>query len=72
MIARGDWSADVVRRAMLEDDVRDYLTWSRFPFVRLEDTTSGEQAVFFGDARFTDGVGGSLEGVRVVVPTGTE
>ncbi|HET8770453.1 MAG TPA: metal-dependent hydrolase [Gemmatimonadaceae bacterium] len=72
VIARGDWSADVVQRAMLQEDVRDYLTWSRFPFVRHEGATSDGRAVFFGDARFTDGVGGSLEGVRVVVPTGTE
>ena len=67
LIARGDWDQDVVRRAMQADDVRDYLTWSRFPFVRVEPATAGT-AVSFGDARFTRGPsGGGLQGVSVVV-----
>ena len=47
--------------------VRDYLVWSRFPFVRTEHTPEGT-AVFFGDARFTDGPSsGALQGIRVVL-----
>ena len=66
-IPRGDWTAPEVRRAMEDPRVRDYLVWSRFPFVRTEQTSEGA-AVFFGDARFIDGpASGSLQGVRVVL-----
>jgi hypothetical protein len=66
-IPRGDWAANEVRRAMADPRVRDYLVWSRFPFVRTEQTSEGT-AVFFGDARFTDGPsGGALQGIRVVL-----
>lgn len=66
-IPRGDWTASEVRRAMEDSRVRDYLVWSRFPFVRTEQTPEGT-AVFFGDARFTDGPSsGALQGVRVVL-----
>lgn len=66
-IPRGDWTASEVRRAMADSRVRDYLVWSRFPFVRTEQTPEGA-AVFFGDARFTDGPsGGALQGVRIVL-----
>jgi len=66
-IPRGDWTASEVRRAMADSRVRDYLVWSRFPFVRTEQTPEGT-AVFFGDARFTDGPSsGALQGIRVVV-----
>jgi inner membrane protein len=68
-ISRGDWTASEVRRAMQDSRVRDYLVWSRFPFVRTERTSEGT-AVFFGDARFTDGPSsGALQGIRVVVGT---
>lgn len=63
-IPRGDWTASEVRRAMTDPRVRDYLTWSRFPFVRVEGTADST-AVFFGDARFADVPAGSLQGVRV-------
>jgi inner membrane protein len=64
-IPRGDWTASEVRRAMADPRVRDYLVWSRFPFVRTEQTPEGT-AVFFGDARFTNGPSsGALQGVRV-------
>jgi hypothetical protein len=47
--------------------VRDYLVWARFPFVRLEQTPGGT-AVFFGDARYTDGPSsGALQGIRVIL-----
>lgn len=65
-IARGDWTAGEVREAMTDPRVRDYLVWSRFPFVRVE-RISDSATVFFGDARFVDSFGGSLQGVRVVV-----
>jgi inner membrane protein len=66
-IARGDWTASTVRGAMADSRVRDYLVWSRFPFVRTEQTQEGT-AVFFGDARFMDGPSsGALQGVRVVL-----
>lgn len=66
-IPRGDWTASEVRRAMADSRVRDYLVWSRFPFVRTEHTP-GRTAVFIGDARFTDGPsGGALQGIRVVL-----
>ena len=64
-IARGDWTSSEVRRAMADPRVRDYLTWSRFPFVRMKQTAEGT-AVFFGDARYTDGrAGGALQGIRI-------
>lgn len=66
-IPRGDWTASEVRRAMADFRVRDYLVWSRFPFVRTEHTSEGA-AVFFGDARFTDGPSsGALQGIRIVL-----
>jgi inner membrane protein len=66
-IPRGDWTMSEVRRAMADPRVRDYLVWSRFPFVRTEQTPEGT-AVFFGDARYTDGPsGGSLQGIRLVL-----
>ncbi len=66
-IPRGDWTSSEVREAMSDPRVRDYLVWSRFPFVRTELTEEGT-AVFFGDARFTDGrASGALQGIRVVV-----
>ncbi|HEU4748921.1 MAG TPA: metal-dependent hydrolase [Gemmatimonadaceae bacterium] len=65
-IPRGDWTASEVRRAMLDPRVRDYLVWSRFPFVRTEQTPEGS-AVFFGDARYINGrAGGALQGIRVI------
>ncbi len=64
---RGDWNDPAVHEAMRTDDVRDYLTWSRYPFVRVEPSGAGT-AVTFGDARFTGSIGGgSLGGLRVVV-----
>jgi inner membrane protein len=71
-IPRGDWTASEVRRAIADSRVRDYLVWSRFPFVRTEHTSEGT-AVFFGDARFTDGrSSGGLQGIRIVLPDVTE
>lgn len=67
-IPRGDWEAPEVQRALEDQSVMDYLTWSRFPFVRT-DTVGGRIAVSFGDARFVDGPsGGGLGGIRVILP----
>lgn len=63
-IPRGDWTDTEVREAMTDPRVRDFLAWSRYPFVRTESTPDGI-AVLFGDARFTDGRAGALQGVRV-------
>jgi inner membrane protein len=66
-IPRGDWKSSEVRRAMEDPRVRDYLVWSRFPFVRVEQTLDGRE-VFFGDARYTDGPSsGALQGIRVTL-----
>lgn len=66
-LPRGDWTVNEVRRAMLDPRVRDYLVWSRFPFVRTELTPEGT-AVVFGDARYVDGrAGGALQGIRVML-----
>lgn len=67
VIARGDWSAPAVQEAMRTENVRHYLVWSRYPFVRTEPVDGGI-AVTFGDARFSDGfAAGGLEGLRVIV-----
>ena len=64
-IPRGDWTSSETRRAMADPRVRDYLVWSRFPFVRTEQAAEGT-TVFFGDARYTDGPSsGALQGIRV-------
>lgn len=65
-IPRGDWTTSEVREATADPRARDYLVWSRFPFVRVDATPNGA-VVFFGDARFVDSFGGSLQGVRVVI-----
>lgn len=67
-IPRGDWTTTEVQAALRDPRVRDFLVWSRFPFVRAE-RAPGASAVFFGDARFTDGpAGGGLQGVLVSIP----
>ncbi len=65
-IPRGDWTTGDVREAMTDPRARDFLVWSRFPFVRVE-RAAGGTAVFFGDARFVDVPAGSLQGVRVAL-----
>lgn len=72
-IARGDWSDARVVAARRDPDVRDYLVWSRYPWVRIDTTASGEPvAVVFGDARFPEGgFAGGLGGLRVPLPAAT-
>ncbi len=65
VIPRGDWSLPIVQRAAETDDGRDYLTWARMAFVRLE-VTASDTAVVFGDVRFRGGPAtGGLQGVRI-------
>jgi inner membrane protein len=63
-IPRGDWTTSEVRQAMTDPRARDFLSWSRFPFVRVE-AAPNAAAVSFGDARFVDVPAGSLQGIRV-------
>lgn len=68
-IARGPWDDARVRRAMQDPDVRDYLVWARFAWVRIDTTATGVPvAVVFGDARFPEGgFAGGLGGLRVPI-----
>lgn len=68
-IARGDWSHPLVRRAMTDEDARDFLVWARYAWVRIDTTATGEPvAVVFGDARFPEGgLAGGLGGLRVPI-----
>jgi inner membrane protein len=64
VLARGDWTSARVARARQDTAVRDFLTWSRYPYLREE----ADGTLFFGDARFPEGgITGALGGVRVVV-----
>lgn len=67
VIARGDWGDARVIAARADADVRDFLVWSRFPWVRIDTTAAdGSTAVVFGDARFPEGgLAGGLGGLRV-------
>ncbi len=69
VIARGPWDDPRVRAAMQDPDVRDYLVWARFAWVRIDTTAAGGAAtVVFGDARFPEGgLAGGLGGLRVPV-----
>lgn len=66
-IARGPWNDPRVVAARAEVDVRDFLVWSRFPWVRVDTTAAdGSATVVFGDARFPEGgLAGGLGGLRV-------
>ncbi|MBA3853279.1 MAG: hypothetical protein C0503_02630 [Gemmatimonas sp.] len=69
VIARGPWGDARVRRAMQDPDVRDFLVWARFSWVRIDTTATGATAtVVFGDARFPEGgLAGGLGGLRVPI-----
>lgn len=71
-IARGPWDDARVRAAMQDADVRDYLVWARYAWVRIDTTAAGvPAAVVFGDARFPEGgLAGGLGGLRVPIPEG--
>lgn len=59
---------DVITRARREPQVRDYLVWSRYPYVRVE-RDGAEWVVVHADARYDDvPEAGGLAGVEVRVP----
>ncbi|MBX3133331.1 MAG: metal-dependent hydrolase [Gemmatimonadaceae bacterium] len=65
-IARGPWNDPLVRRAAEDRDVRDYLVWARYAWVRLDSANGAPVSVTFGDARFPErGFAGGLSGLRV-------
>jgi inner membrane protein len=55
---------DAVLMALRLQDVRDYLYWSRFPFVRIAEDEEG-QLIEFRDARYPEGMRGGLGGITV-------
>lgn len=58
----------IVAAAAEDEHARDYLTWSRFPFYRVTETTDG-YTVRIGDARYPfEQRGGGLAGITVHVP----
>jgi inner membrane protein len=63
-IPRGEWNAPAVMRARAAPAVRNYLTWSQFPYVRV-DVQGADTTVFFGDARYRGRIGASLGGFDV-------
>ncbi|HRN53067.1 MAG TPA: metal-dependent hydrolase [Gemmatimonadaceae bacterium] len=69
VIARGPWDDALVQRAMTDADVRNYLVWARYAWVRIDTTATGAPvAVVFGDARFPErGFAGGLSGLRVPI-----
>lgn len=71
VLAKGDWSDPRVGAARASDvDVRDYLVWARYPWVRIDTTAAdGSATVVFGDARFPPSgfAAGGLSGLAVSV-----
>jgi inner membrane protein len=64
-IAKGERTAEVLATLQLQQ-VRDFLRWSRFPYVQVRETPDGH-TVRFGDARYPAGMRGGLSGVVVEV-----
>lgn len=68
VVPRGDWTDPRVTTAMEDPDVKDYLVWSRFPYVEIVTNAAGN-SVRFGDARFLPGriPAEGLAGLRVPI-----
>jgi inner membrane protein len=64
-IDKGERTAEVLATLQLQQ-VRDFLRWSRFPYVQVRETRAGH-VVRFGDARYPAGMRGGLSGVVVEV-----
>jgi inner membrane protein len=64
-IPMGERDATVIATLQLQQ-VRDYLRWSRFPFVTVRADGDGHE-VRFGDARYPSGMRGALGGITVRV-----
>jgi membrane-bound metal-dependent hydrolase YbcI (DUF457 family) len=64
-IPKGERTAAVLATLQLQE-VRDFLRWSRFPYVEQRDGVDG-YVVRFGDARYPAGMRGGLSGIVVQV-----
>jgi inner membrane protein len=64
-IVKGERNEIVLATLQLRE-VRDFLRWSRFPYVQVTETGTGH-VVRFGDARYPAGMRGGLAGVTVEV-----
>jgi inner membrane protein len=64
-IAKGERTVEVLATLQLQQ-VRDFLRWSRFPYVQVRETPAGH-VVRFGDARYPARMRGGLSGVVVEV-----
>jgi inner membrane protein len=64
-IPMGERDATVIATLQLRQ-VRDFLRWSRFPYVQVTETPDGH-AVRFGDARYPGRMAGGLSGITVQV-----
>jgi inner membrane protein len=65
VIPRGEMTPPVLATLRLQQ-VRNFLRWSRFPFVDVQETETG-YLVRFGDARYPGGMRGGLGGITVEV-----
>ena len=63
----GDEPNEAVRAVRDLPDVRHYLTWSRFPYWYVEESSGGARLVRVGDARYVERTGG-LSGLSVTAP----
>ena len=63
----GDEPNEAVRAVRDLPDVRHYLTWSRFPYWYVEESSGGARLVRVGDARYVERTGG-LSGLTVPAP----
>jgi hypothetical protein len=57
---------EIVLATLRQQAVRDFLRWSRFPYVEVSETPTGHR-VRFGDARYPDMQRGGLGGITVDV-----
>jgi inner membrane protein len=64
-IPQGERTGVVFQTLQLQE-VRDFLRWSRYPFVEVTETATGHR-VRFGDARYAGGMRGGLGGIPVDV-----
>jgi inner membrane protein len=63
----GDEPNEAIRAVRDLPDVRYYLTWARFPYWYVEESSGGERIVRVGDARYMERTGG-LSGLTVTAP----
>jgi inner membrane protein len=73
VIPIGNWEDSRIGLARASNaDVRDFLVWARYPWVRIDTTAADDSdTVVFGDARFPEGgFAGGLGGIRVKLPRG--